>query len=94
MKKIKVDAVITSLELQLEAPPNPYGSYVCFRFVDVFPSFPKMNEMISEIKKREDVQLIDYEYSYTGIHEDTDISHLEITRNWWERISSLPPTER
>jgi len=37
--------------------------------------------MISEINKREDVDLIDYEYSYTGIHEDTDISNLEITRN-------------
>jgi hypothetical protein len=81
MDKIKVDAVITSLELQLEAPSNPYGSYICFRFVDVFPYFTKLNEMVSEIKKREDVDLIDYEYSYTGIHEDTDISYLEITRN-------------
>jgi len=81
MDKIKVDAVITSLELKLEAPSNPYGSYVCFRFVDTFPTFPKVNEMISEINKREDVDLIDYEYSYTGIHEDTDISNLEITRN-------------
>ena len=81
MDKIKVDAVITSLELQLEAQNNPYGSYICFRFVDVFPYFTKLNEMVSEIKKREDVDLIDYEYSYTGIHEDTDISYLEITRN-------------
>jgi hypothetical protein len=81
MDKIKVDAVITSLELQLEAPNNPYGSYICFRFVDIFPYFTKLNEMVSEIKKREDVDLIDYEYSYTGIHEDTDISYLEITRN-------------
>jgi len=81
MEKIKVDAVITSLELQLETYNNPYGSYVCFRFVDTFPAFPKVNQMISEIKKRDDVDLVDYEYSYTGIHEDTDISNLEITRN-------------
>ena len=81
MEKIKVDAVITSLELQLETYNNPYGSYVCFRFVDTFPTFPKVNQMISEIKKRDDVDLVDYEYSYTGIHEDTDISNLEITRN-------------
>ena len=52
MDRIKVDAVITSLELQLEAQNNPYGSYVCFRFVDTFPTFPKVNEMIAEIKKR------------------------------------------
>ena len=81
MDKIKVDAVITSLELQLEAQNNPYGSYVCFRFVDTFPTFPKVNEMIAEIKKREDVDLIDYEYSYTGIHEDTDLKHLDFTKN-------------
>ena len=81
MDKIKVDAVITSLELQLEAPNNPYGSYVCFRFIDTFPSFPKVNEMVAEIKSRNDVDLIDYEYSYTGIHEDTDLSNLEVTRN-------------
>lgn len=81
MDKIKVDAVITSLELQLETANNPWGSYVSFRFVDTFPSFPKVNQMISEIKKRNDVDLVDYEYSYTGIHEDTDLTHLEITRN-------------
>ena len=81
MDKIKVDAVITSLELQLEAPSNPYGSYVCFRFIDIYPNFPKVNEMIAEIKKRHDIELIDYEYSYTGIHEDTDLKHLDVTRN-------------
>jgi hypothetical protein len=37
--------------------------------------------MIEEIKKREDVDLIDYEYSYTGIHEDTDLKYFEITRH-------------
>jgi hypothetical protein len=34
-----------------------------------------------EIKKRTDVDLVDYEFTYTGIHEDTDLTHLEITRN-------------
>lgn len=81
MKKITVDAVITDLELRLETDNNPYGSYVCFRFVDIFPYFNKVNEMISEIKRREDVTLINYEMSYTGIHEDTDLTYLEITRN-------------
>ena len=81
MDKIKVDAVITNLELQLETANNPYGSFISFRFVDTFPSFPKVNEMVSEIKKRTDVDLVDYEFTYTGIHEDTDLTHLEITRN-------------
>ena len=36
MDKLKVDAVITDLELQLETHNNPYGSYVSFRFIDTF----------------------------------------------------------
>tara|TARA_S200002703_G_scaffold65106_1_gene56240 strand:- start:216 stop:461 length:246 start_codon:yes stop_codon:yes gene_type:complete len=81
MDKIKVDAVITDLELQLETHNNPYGSYVNFRFVDTFPSFPKMNQMIAEVKNRTDVELINFEYSYSGIHEDTDIKHFDVTIN-------------
>ena len=78
---MKVDAVITELEFQLETQNNPYGHYVCFRFVDTYPSFPKVNEMVSEIKNRTDIFLVDYEMTYTGIHEDTDMSGLQITRN-------------
>ena len=62
MDKIKVDAVITDLELQLETHNNSLGSYVNFRFIDIFPNFPKVNDMIAQIKKRHDVDLINYEY--------------------------------
>ena len=81
MDKIKVDAVITDLELQLETNNNPYGSFVTFKFIDTYPNFPKVNEMVEEIKKRSDVDLINFEYSYTGIHEDTDLKYFDITRN-------------
>jgi 3'-phosphoadenosine 5'-phosphosulfate sulfotransferase (PAPS reductase)/FAD synthetase len=81
MDKLKVDAVITDLELQLETNNNPYGSYVNFKFIDTYPNFPKVNEMVEEIKKRSDVDLINFEYSYTGIHEDTDLKYFDITRN-------------
>ena len=81
MDKIKVDAVITDLELQLETNNNPLGSYVNFKFIDTYPNFPKVNEMVEEIKKRSDVDLINFEYSYTGIHEDTDLKYFDITRN-------------
>ena len=81
MDKIKVDAVLIHLEIQLETANNPLGSFVDFRFVDTFPSFPKVHDMISEIKKRDDVELINYEYSYTGINEDTDLKYFEITLN-------------
>jgi len=76
-----VDAVITSLELQLETPNNPFGSYVAFRFIDTYPYFSKTKQMINEIRKRNDVQLIDYEYSYSGIDEHTNLNGLEFTKN-------------
>jgi len=81
MDKIKVDAVITDLELQLETHNNPYGSYVSFRFIDTFPYFTKVNEMVEEVRKRSDVELINYEYSYSGISEDTDLKFFDVTIN-------------
>ena len=81
MDKIKVDAVITDLELQLETSNNPYGSLVNFKFIDTYPNFPKVNDMIAEIKKRGDVDLINFEYSYTGIREDTDLQYFDVTRH-------------
>nr|BAR39607.1 hypothetical protein [uncultured Mediterranean phage uvMED] len=81
MDKVKVDFVITDLELQLETNNNPYGSYVNFRFIDTFPYFTKVNDMVEEIKRRSDVDLINYEYTYKQIHKDTDLQHFDITRN-------------
>jgi len=81
MDKIKVDAVITDLEIQLETHNNPLGSFINFKFIDLYPNFPKVNDMIAEIKKRGDVDLINFEYSYTGIHEDTDLQYFDLTRH-------------
>jgi len=81
MDKLKVDAVITDLELQLETHNNPYGSYVNFRFIDTFPYFTKVNEMVHEVKSRSDVDLINYEYTYKQIHKNTDLKHLDFTKN-------------
>lgn len=77
----KVDAVILSLELQLETPNNPFGSFVAFKFIDTYPYFNKTKEMLFQIKSRTDVSLIDYEYSYTGIDEHTDIKYLEVVKH-------------
>ena len=81
MNKVKVDAVITSLELQLETPTSPFGSFVAFRFIDTYPYFDKTKKMISDIEKRSDVNLINYEYTYTGIDKDTDLKYLEFTKH-------------
>ena len=50
MDKVKVDFVITDLEMQIETPNNIYGSWVNFRFIDTFPYFTKVNDMVEEIK--------------------------------------------
>lgn len=81
MDKIKVDAVITDLEIQLETSNNPLGSYCHFKFIDTFPYFSKVNNMIEEIKKRDDVDLIDYEYTYTRLNSKTDLKYFEIIRH-------------
>jgi|TARA_R100000231_G_scaffold138536_2_gene117093 hypothetical protein len=77
----KVDAVITSLEMQIEQPMSPWGSHVAFRYIDTYPDFPKTQDMIYQVKIREDVKLVDYEYTYTGIDEDTNLKGLEFTKN-------------
>ena len=81
MDKLKVDAVITDLELQVETSNNPYGSYVSFSFIDTYPYFTKVNEMVEEIKRRGDVDLINYEYTYKQIHKNTDLKYFDVTRN-------------
>lgn len=78
---IKVDAVITSLELQVEQPMSPWGNHIAFRYIDIYPDFPKTKEMIYQVEKNGDIKLVDYEYTYTGIHEDTDLKGLELTRH-------------
>ena len=81
MDKLKVDAVITDLELQLETSNNPYGSYVSFRFIDTYPYFTKVNEMVEEIKRRSDVDLINYEYTYTKVNSKTNLKYYDVTIN-------------
>ena len=78
---MKVDAIITELELQLETYNNPYGNYVVFRFVDTYPYFTKVNQKVSDVEKRDDVILVNYEMTYTSIKKDTDIRGLDITKN-------------
>ena len=82
MDKIKlVDAVITDLEIKVEVPNSDSGSYVNFRFIDTFPHFTKVNEMIAELEKRSDVYLIDYEYTYRKLNSKTNLKYFDVTIN-------------
>jgi hypothetical protein len=37
--------------------------------------------MISELEKRNDVDLINYEYTYTKLNSKTDLKYFDVTRN-------------
>jgi len=75
------DAVITELELQLESKYSPYGHFICLRFIDLRPTFPKVKKTIHEITKYEDVQVVDYNYTTETITENTDIKGLDVVRH-------------
>ena len=54
-----VDAVITDLEMQLETPHSSYGHFVAFTFIDITPTYPRVKDMLEQVQKRADVNLID-----------------------------------
>tara|TARA_R100000315_G_C5083215_1_gene48110 strand:+ start:85 stop:198 length:114 start_codon:yes stop_codon:yes gene_type:complete len=37
--------------------------------------------MVQQVKERDDVTLVDYNYSFERIDENTDISNFEVTRH-------------
>tara|TARA_R110002020_G_scaffold16642_3_gene58770 strand:- start:196 stop:435 length:240 start_codon:yes stop_codon:yes gene_type:complete len=77
----EIDAVITNLEIQIESAFVPYGHYVSLRFIDVKPTFPKVQETIEEIKKNRDLFVVDYKYDFREIDNKTDLSYLKLTRH-------------
>ena len=76
-----IDAVITDLEMQLETSNSVYGHFVSFRFIDITPTFPRVKDMLEQVQSRDDVLLIDYNYTFKKIDEKTDISDFELTRH-------------
>ena len=78
---LKVDAIIVEAEFKVQSPFKEYGHWIALRFVDTYPYFNKLNEMKDVITKRDDLELVEFDYSYTGIYEDTDLKYLEVTRH-------------
>jgi hypothetical protein len=76
-----IDAVITNLELQIESRYVPYGHFVSLRFVDIKPTFPKVKKTLEEIKKNDDLFIVDFKYNFKEIDDKTDLSYLELTRH-------------
>ena len=76
-----IDAVITNLEMQIESRYVPYGHFVSLRFVDIKPTFPKVKKTLEEIKKNDDLFIVDFKYNFKEIDNKTDLSYLELTRH-------------
>ena len=75
------DAVIIEVEIHLHSLYEPFGHFVCLRFVDSTPSHNKLQQLIKDMSQYPDVKLIDYNYTVKPITEATDISGLEITKH-------------
>ena len=75
------DAVIIEVEFQLESDYQPFGHFVCLRFVDQLPNRNKLNSIIKDMSKFPDVRVVDYNYIVKPIDETTDMTGLEITKH-------------
>ena len=76
-----IDAVIIEVEFQLESDYQPFGHFVCLRFVDQLPNRNKLNSIIKDMSKFPDVRVVDYNYIVKPITESTDIRGLDITKH-------------
>ena len=75
------DAVIIEVEFQLESDYQPYGHFVCLRFIDTYPQKTKLTSLLKDFNQYPDVKLVDYEFKIERITEATDITGLEITKH-------------
>ena len=76
-----IDAVIIEIEFQLESDYQPFGHFVCLRFVDMLPNRNKLNSIVKDMSKFPDVRVVDYNYIVKPIDETTDMTGLEITKH-------------
>ena len=75
------DAVIIEVEFQLESDYNPFGHFVCLRFVDQSPNHSKLKNLVRDMSQYPDVKLINYEFKIEKITEATDLKNLDITKH-------------
>ena len=75
------DAVIIEVEFQLESDFQPFGHFVCLRFIDNYPQKTKLKSLIKDMGQYPDVKLVNYEFKIQPITEATDISGLDITKH-------------
>ena len=75
------DAVIIEVEFQLESAYEPFGHFVCLRFIDTYPQKTKLTSLLKDFSKCPDVKVVDYNFNIEKITEATDIRGLDITKH-------------
>ena len=75
------DAVIIEVEFQLESDYQPFGHFVCLRFIDTYPQKNKLTSLLKDFNQYPAVKLVNYEFKIEPITEATDITGLEITKH-------------
>ena len=75
------DAVIIEVEFQLESLYEPFGHFVCLRFIDTYPQKTKLTSLLKDFSKYPDVKVVDYNFNIEKITETTDIRGLDITKH-------------
>ena len=76
-----IDAVIIEVEFQLESDYEPFGHFVCLRFIDTYPQKTKLTSLLKDFSKYPDVKVVDYNFNIEKITEATDIRGLDITKH-------------
>ena len=76
-----IDAVIIEVEFHLHSMYEPYGHFVCLRFIDQTPNHNKLNNLVRDMGQYPDVKLIDYDFIVKPITHETDITGLEVTKH-------------
>ena len=76
-----IDAVIIEVEFHLHSMYEPYGHFVCLRFIDTIPQKTKLTSLLKDFSKYPDVKVVDYNFNIEKITEATDIRGLDITKH-------------
>ena len=75
----EIDIVITELEVLIGHEDSAHTGKVSFVFLDIAPTFPKVDSLLRQIEEQPDAYVINHSISTKDIDENTNLSGLEFT---------------
>jgi len=76
-----IDAVIVEVEFQMESNYEPFGHFICLRFIDEVPTLNKLDKFVKQLSQFDDVRLVDYDYIVKPITEKTDLDGMDFIKH-------------